>query len=136
MSKNLKKTWGSQNPSQKSSANDDEKKSIVTKPPKLAVVRTYFGVDTHNYIPSIRFECKDQTIFIMPYAHQPFIEFNPKNGIMLSTLQRVILIKGQRLKILMKFLEDNQLSWVKESDKEFDTEDTEIFIESIEIQKP
>ncbi len=131
----LKKNWQGQ--SQNANTDELRKKlqSVKAKKPKPErdLVRKYFGVEKDHFVPNIKFECRDGRVFLLPYAHQPFVEYDPDKGIMLTTMTRIIHITGQRLGVLLDYLQDNQLCWVSESKTKNDNGSTEIFIEGFEI---
>lgn len=133
----LKKNWQEQSHSVNTNEPVKKVRSVKAQKqkPDLGLVRKHFGiVDQEHYIPNIRFEYGDGRVFLLPYAHQAFIEYDPEKGITLSTMQRVIIITGQRLSVLLEYLHDNRLSWLKESKSKLDNEKTEIFIMSFEVR--
>ncbi len=133
-SKFLQENWQSQNDNTNEPAKQDQIVKAKKSKPKLKLVRTNFGVELDHFIPNIRFEFRNKRIVLLPYAHQPFIEYDPDKGIILTTMQRVIIITGQRLGVLVEYFQGNTLSWLKESKSKIDSEQTEIYIESFEIR--
>lgn len=112
-----------------------EKKEIVSN--SNEAISKYYEIDTQSdYIRSIRFICRDGRILYIPYALQPIIAYNPEKGIMIQTMQKDILLVGERLKILADWLGAQKVTWVKESPTGKEVEMDDIFLSQIIISDP
>lgn len=96
--------------------------------------RKHFGLGEEDTVPNIQFKFKSKRIFHLPYASHPYIDYDPENGIKLETMQKIVTIQGQRLERLLDYISNQTLDWVMESKTGKDNNNTEIFIEKIEVR--
>lgn len=127
----LRNRWKTQGSSQ-----DDESSSSPKATNDNLEKPTLYKVDPHSsYIPSIKFIPRRGGAFYFPYSAQPFIEFDPAQGIMLSSFLVSVEIKGRNLEPLADAIAQNRVKWVKEDPSGTDDESFETYIKEIIVVK-
>lgn len=70
----------------------------------------------------------------IPYAHLPLFVYEPKGVLFIQTNEISITIKGRALVKLLDWFNEERIIWIKQSPSGVDTEEEDIFIESMVIQ--
>ncbi len=70
----------------------------------------------------------------LPYSYMTKADFDPDEGIEIHVSDVIVLLKGRGLEEVFTFLVQNRLNWVREDFSGMDTEDEDVFVESIEVK--
>lgn len=69
----------------------------------------------------------------VPYAYLPIIKLSSNQELTICTHDLSIVIKGRNLNKIEEWLNEEKVLWVRESNTDVDSEDTDVFVSSIQI---
>lgn len=96
--------------------------------------RHYFGIEEGNrYLKRFKLLLRSGVVHSIPYSLLPIISLTVNADLIIATNTLEITIKGRNLRILEEALSEEQVVWIKESETEFDDEETEVFVSEISI---
>lgn len=94
----------------------------------------FFGIAGNRGIPTaLSLMFKDGCAKAVPYSYITEIDFRPSEGVEISTTSKRILITGRNLKIVFDYLVQFKLRYLRENIGQDTAEDSEIFIDGIEV---
>ena len=130
----LRKKWGVETSDSNARSEGSTSPSLANENKNVVVESKYFKVDTASpYITSLKVICRDGHTVFIPYPLQPIIEYIPKEGIYIRTIQKTVLITGRNLPLMLDHLGSQRVTWIKESASGTDSGIEEIFIQTIDI---
>lgn len=97
----------------------------------------YFGTEPQPNAHALMLELrtKDGKRTGLPYSYLTKVDFDPDAGIEIHVSNVVVFIKGRGLEDIFAYLIQQRVTWVREDLSGTDTEESEVFVESVEIVK-
>ncbi|MEO0686347.1 MAG: hypothetical protein AAFY76_15250, partial [Cyanobacteria bacterium J06649_11] len=84
--------------------------------------------------PKLKLIFKSGNRCTFPYAYLLRTEYDVQGILSVFTADKEIIIRGRGLDELEDRLYDNQVKWISESQKPFDTNSERVFVKSIEVK--
>ncbi len=96
----------------------------------------FYGIEPQITARAVMFELrtKDGKRKAFSYSYVTEADFEPETGIVIYVSEVVITIKGRKLDEIFGYFLANRLNYVQEDYSGMDTEDSSLFVESIEIK--
>lgn len=96
--------------------------------------RQYYGIETGNrFVKRFKLLLANGEVISVPYAYLPIIKLSSKQELAICTHDLTIVIKGRNLDKVEEWLNEEKILWIRESNTALDSEDTDVFISSIQI---
>jgi hypothetical protein len=95
----------------------------------------FYGIEPQNSARAAMFEMrtKDGRRKAFSYSHITQADYEPDGSIIIQVLDVTITVKGRSLEDVFGYLVANRIKYIQEDFSGMDSEDSKLFIESIEI---
>lgn len=96
----------------------------------------FFGIEPQSTGRALNFELrfKSGRCSGLPYSYVTKWDYEPSDGIEIHVSDQIVRIKGRNLKEVFTYLLQNRLTYICEDLAGTDTEEEDMFVESIEVQ--
>ena len=95
----------------------------------------FYGIEPQNSARAAMFELrtKDGRRKAFSYSHITEAEYDPEGSIIIQVLDVTVTIKGRSLEDVFGYLVANRIKYIQEDFSGMDSEESKLFIESIDI---